>query len=702
MMDPYTKEAIEIGSEIAGGIIKSAFEGVTGWFKDKNKERDFFGIATRRYAKNLIERYNYVKVLGMSRPVPLKSLYVRANILEKITSQRRLSVDEMEKLYDRDRRSFGKTVETKEGEKIVNELQRFIVLGKPGAGKTTFLKYVALQMLDKDSQIKEKRLPVFVTLKEFADSQTDLMDYIVQEFDTCGFEDAEAFVERMLEKGKCILLLDGLDEVSQENNRDGVIKEIIDFSDKYGENQFIVSCRVAAYNHWFGRFTDVEIADFNDEQIEAFIKNWFSDEPEVAETCWDKLKNNKQLRELATIPLLLTLLCIAYDENNNFPPNRAELYKEALSELLKIWDSSRRINRDKVYKSLSLNQKKSLFARIAIYTFENDQYFIPQRILDKQIQNFLLDLSDVKEEEKMDLDSEIILKTIEAQHGIFVQRAKGVYSFLHLSFQEYFASKYIVDNLRQGTLERLVNNFLFEEKWREVFLSTTELLNQADAFFSLMAKAVNNQSLTASTIRILFDVEQFIGETDSNFPKATRRAYALYLLALSNLLTSIVKGTYDFNKVYIDFFNLTHSLVRNLTKNISHNLRYLSSEDFDSLILISVDSNGEASALSVPFKRGILVSMGNPLDLDFDWTEMKDSDLLRLIGDLSEIGLDENMMFSFLKSEDNSINALCGETIQYLNGVKRIVECLQTDCFVSPNLRQRLMDELLAVPEEMK
>jgi predicted NACHT family NTPase len=47
------------------------------------------------------------------------------------------------------------------------------------------------------------------------------------------------------------------------------------------------------------------------------------------------LKANKPIQELATNPLLLTLLCLVFGEAADFPANRSELYKEGLDVLLK-------------------------------------------------------------------------------------------------------------------------------------------------------------------------------------------------------------------------------------------------------------------------------------------------------------------------------------------------------------------------------
>ena len=219
-------------------------------------------------------------------------------------------------------------------------------------------------------------------------SDESLLDFIIKQFDICNVPDAEAFVERLLQKGKCQLLLDGLDEVDSEQKEE-TIQEIIDLSDKYIDNQFIISCRVAAYNHWFHHFTDVEIADFQDDQIEMFIKNWFQKESDIAKECWEKIKATPQLKELASTPLLLTLLCIAYDEAFDFPTNRSELYEEAIDALLKKWDSTRRIKRGEIYKFLSLKRKKFMFSRIAAQSFEEGEYFFKTKKLEKYIEAFI-------------------------------------------------------------------------------------------------------------------------------------------------------------------------------------------------------------------------------------------------------------------------------------------------------------------------
>ena len=495
MFDPNTEIVSKVAVNIITEVFKSCFSGLReaeAWVKDKSKEYDPLHKAARKYAERFEARYNSMRIFGMSNPVPLRNIYTRVNVLEKITARYRTTIQEMEKQYNRDLRSFGHVQKTKDGIHAVNHLDKIILLGKPGAGKTTFLKYIAFQALD--GVLNKQRIPVFIRLKDWSDSNVSLINFIIGQFDICGFPSAGPFVERILNKGKMLLLLDGLDEVTSDL-RD-VISQMIILSEKYNKNQIIISCRIAAYNYCFEKFTDIEIADFSDQQIETFIGNWFGHQTPKAVLCLQKIKSSKQIKELANIPLLLTLLCLAFDETMDFPTNRAELYKEASDALLKKWDASRDIKRPELYRYLSLKRKESLFARIAADAFEKGLHFLPQHVIERQIASFIQNLQEAKQD-TIEPDSEAILKSIEAQHGILVERAKGIYSFSHLTFQEYFTARYIVDNAVNRTLEGLVARHLTDDNWREVILLTAVMLEEADKLFELMLDKVREDGYYA-------------------------------------------------------------------------------------------------------------------------------------------------------------------------------------------------------------
>lgn len=667
MLDPFGEKIV---ADIFIEIFKTSLQGLLKsgkWLFEKGKEKDFFGLAARKYAQKLNERYNIIRIFGMDKPIPLRSIYVRVNILKKIRSKQRVSIEELQKQFDRDRRSFGSTTQTKTGNAVVDELQKFIVLGKPGSGKTTFLKYVTLQSLDGNT--KKERIPIFVGLKDFSDSGKTLLEYIVEQFDICQFPDAEPFIKKILDNGKCQLLLDGLDEVNKEKE-DYVINQIRDFSYKYSNNQFILSCRVAAYNYWFDQFTDVEMADFNKTQIRGFVNNWFRDEPETAELCWKKLNESEQIMELASIPLLLTLLCLAFDQTLGFPQNRAELYEEAIDALLKKWDSSRRIKRDDKYKYLSLRRKESMFSEIANETFEKGEYFFKRRLLEKKIFNFIEHLPDMQDS-TLEPDSAAILKSIEAQHGIFVERAKGIYSFSHLTFQEYFTAKYIVDNVQEGTLHSLVNKHLRDDKWREVFLLTAGMLHKADEFLLLMLERTQKLLKNKNLIIFLQTIQNMVLD-DSKYPPVFSR-----VLGIINELSYVldIHGSED--------PALELSRTRDRVGSLGRAV-------------------GRAHRLKSIYFPAIELDLNLFLDRFLDLIRARDNAFFDKDGAMikgAKLAIDNALKQALKRQKDNiTFDLIMKELLDdYINGNLLIVECLNTECYISKHTRQEIFNKLLTV-----
>ena len=638
--------AVEVAAKVIIEVFKSIIYGAEKWFADKKKTHDFFGQAARQYALKLEEQYGMIRILGMDRPISLRDIYVNVDVLEKITERQRISIEALERFFDRDRRTFGFKRETISGSTAVDRFDKFMVLGKPGAGKTTFLKHTMFQSLD--GHTKCKRIPIFISLKDFSDSGKSIIDYIVDEFSICDCPDARLFVLRALTQGKCQLLFDGLDEVSTKQE-DFVIRELQNFSRKYSSNQFIISCRIAAYSHWFDAFTDIEIADFTDAQIKKFISNWFADESGTADQCWHQLSLDPPTKELATVPLLLTLLCLAFNETMEFPPNRVDLYGEAVDALLKKWDTSRRIKRSQIYKHLSVKRKEFLLSRIAAETFEEGRYFIPQRTLEGYIADFIQNLPASSEDE-LETDSEAVLKAIETQHGILVKRARCIYSFSHLTLQEYFTAQYIVEHANEGTLERLVSHHLYDDRWREVFLLTAGMLQTADGFLQLI-KGNIDEAAKENGLDALFDNLHQVTKQVGNipYPSVFQRGIAI----INSLM--LVKERHWYGR-RTELFDSELRLALGLLREIEHALP-LGQE-------LKKPISNKARALIADLKRALRRAHSDPRKMHF--------------GSQKDLGLESCRLEAYMKA--------------YL----LLFECLRSESYVSRPVREQLVQGLFS------
>jgi hypothetical protein len=511
---PTTQISLEIAAAFVTQVFKEAAKGTTTWFKNQ----DILGTSAQKYADNMLREYSTIKVLGMTQPIPLTQLYVSLHILEKITARIRTDVASLEKLFDYDRKGFGNITQTAlQVGAVVNKYQKIIALGKPGAGKTTLLKYIAHLSFDAKYFISRHRLPVFIGLNRFAEDEKkpSLAQAIMREFDLCGIAaDQQGFVEKLLNEGDIRLLLDGLDEVNAEH-LDRTLQAVEEFDQKYRNNQIIITCRTAAYNHYLQHFTDVEVADFNEEQKERFVNNYFVAEPHTATACWQQIKGNRSLKELACNPLLLTLLCIAFNHNNNFPSDRGRLYHDAAEALLQEWDNSRRIDRPTLYKNLSLQRKIAMLSGIAYHTFVENRYFAPASLFEQYIADYIENLPDAAPD-KIHADAAEILREIDAQHSIITERAHSIYSFSHLTLQEYFAANYIKET---NLLHHIAQNYMADPRWREVFLLTTNLLTDASPFIKAMQEHIDNLvAQSPALIQLLQAVENtLLPQADNKF-----------------------------------------------------------------------------------------------------------------------------------------------------------------------------------------
>ena len=470
-----------------------------------------------RYEK-IKDQCGTMRMLDINQPVHLANIYTDVNVLENPNRQQWREVSDLLNKFtlrtgNFERIGLNRVDQNQKrvpGLDIVSEIienseksKRLMILGKPGSGKTTFLQWIAIEC--NLGNFQPQLVPIFIRLKSFAkdtkndNSESRLLDYISRECHSCGMTD-KSRIETILTKGRALILLDGWDEVSAEDNESEVLEQIRRFIDRFFNNPLIITCRIVESKYKFARqnFTEMEIADFNQKQVEVFAQKWFTviarnnqeTEKNIAKQFITELNQpeNLPIRELAVTPILLNLTCFVFKEKGKFPSQRSKLYEEGLNILLSRWDKERQIKRDEVYYYLSVEQKIELLTQVGAITFEQSRYFFNKQEIEERIADYLRSLPNTThvqtDEATLKEKSEGVLQSIEAQHGLLVERARGVYSFSHLTFQEYFTAKHLINNLNPQILKELIGG-LRGGRWQQVFLLATPMLDRADYLWQL-------------------------------------------------------------------------------------------------------------------------------------------------------------------------------------------------------------------------
>jgi hypothetical protein len=533
-------------------------------------------------------------------------------------------------------------------------------------------------------------IPVMMELRQFDKPDINIKAVIAEELETCGFPHPEDLTELFLKNGKLLVLLDGLDEAPSAT-LNHAITEIENLVDRHSDNRYIASCRVAAYTFGgFRRFKDVAMAAFEDEQIQQFIKNWFQKDRDLevgtADRCWELLNSNdyRAAKELAQTPLLLTLLCVVYDEFQDFPKKRHALYGEALDVLLRKWASEKRIQRNPIYQELSAELELDMLAEIAYTSFADGQLFFAKDRLVQQIREFLVENLNAPSH----LDAETVLKEIEVQQGILVERARDTYSFSHLTFHEYLTAKCIVDNQKTA---QLVRDHLTEQHWREVFLLVAGLApGKCGANFLL--ESMEKQAQTYLINTQLSIIIEWATQATQNSPRqsapAAKRAAAVFLTVL--LIAPDYASGLDYARAITVSFDRALNRALDLALDIAHThararaIAIATAEEYQKLEIF------EASLIDNLLKD--LINLEDEAPTLHSSLEFRHQFGQKIIASFSK-NLNIELGFFHINSQD--IERLGG----YFYTLDLMVRCKEAAVRVSPQVWADIESRMVTVPE---
>jgi predicted NACHT family NTPase len=552
-------------------------------------EENWIEEVRSRCREKILYQHGKIQLLNQTE-IGVDQLYVDVWLLDRSPRTFQVSESTLLQSFDlrEDRLGLGDRIKRNEGMAVANENAKLLILGKPGAGKTTFLKHLAVDC--SNGKFQPVLIPVLIELRRIQPKEWKLLDAISAELEV---EDQEQ-TQKLLMQGKLLILMDGLDEVLTSNFRRNVQEQVRSLAEKpqHKGNRFILTCRTQIIDVIPQGFTSVEVADFNEEQVEKFVKNWFrvvgrtaADIAQQWQTFSDATKMNPALNELTVTPVLLSLMCLVLQDEGDLPAQMVLLYRKGVRLLLEKWNDRKEIVGWEVgkeaYRKLGLEQKEALLIEIAARKFENPDNFLlfEQKDLAKQIANFL-NLANARE-------GEAVLKAIEAQHGLLVERADELWSFSHLTFQEYFTAHWL-NQLQQdaGLAEKIA-----DQRWRELVKLAIKSQQPADRLLRLIKRAIDcsilkDAKLQKFLIWIWTKTDSIQTQYNSTairayyFARTRTRAHALHF-ALNLVRDLNLKLVYDLNLAFVLDLNRAFALALalalaldldlNLVRALEHN-----------------------------------------------------------------------------------------------------------------------------------
>ena len=418
---------------------------------------------------------------------------------------------------------------------LAKEHSKLMVLGKPGTGKTLFLKYLAISCSNEENDFLSDKIPILIKLRSAIsndNSQFNLIESIINCLPN-RYKHYQREIEFLLDEGKFLILLDGLDEVPEEYWHK-VQTTICNFSVKNYANHFVVTSRTQAERLLIqdNNFRYVEIDNFDRGQIEQFAKSWFSEQNQQSENFIKQLTNtdNKGTFELAHTPILLGLICEIFNttQENAMPSQQYNLYEEALNFIFKIrnFEKAYSINKNRIFSKNTWQDNIKCLAYIAVQRFKKTPGINFFKV--EEIQQDIKDILKCTTEE-----SQSWLNDIEITSGLLSSQSSdnSFCSFLHQTFQEYLVAKWYIDYERK--LEDLAN-YCRDTRWQEIFLIIFEKLNEAPeniySAFVLVKKKIDNYIQNHSSYSTL---EQLLKSVDkksdlllNEISSSKRRSYS--------------------------------------------------------------------------------------------------------------------------------------------------------------------------------
>ena len=379
-------------------------------------------------------------------------------------------------------------------EEALRDQACLVIIGDPGSGKSTLLKHLALRLAAEDNA----PLPILVPLNAFADAllkgDANLQQYLPAYFAGLakGMDNLGPLFDAAIRQGRAVILLDGLDEVQRD--RASLVQKVEAFAhEAIGRgNKLVITSRVVGYREsplnpkdW----TLYTLLDFDRHAIEDFARKWCTafekstkGNTEEAHAAAEKervslieaLDANPGVANLASNPLLLTILALIKRQGVSLPNHRVELYELYLKTLISAWSKARALDKKPVGPPLDYLETVSVLGPLALsLREENPTYGLisEERLIGWLTDHFMGDDWGLRRGEARTRARDF-LDSVHTYSNLLLERGQGRYGFIHLTFEEALAARGLVQRgqLKLDDSLAVISNYVADPAWRETIL----------------------------------------------------------------------------------------------------------------------------------------------------------------------------------------------------------------------------------------
>jgi hypothetical protein len=462
-----------------------------------------------RYRAQIASRHDSISPphLDRHRKYPIDALYVVPNVTRYPDFVSRYP-DVASRFIGHDSVPMSQLLET---------LHRAVLLGNPGAGKSTFALKLCHDLSTSGRLTGRRVTPILVVLRDYGAQKREhswsILQFMSKRASAWYQVDAppHAF-EYLLLNGRAVVIFDGLDELLETSYRREVGDDIESFCNLYPATPVIVTSRAVGYEQAplaRKRFTAYRLADFTDVQVEEYAHKWFgvdeaSTPEELAKKAKSFLSESQSVPDLRSNPLMLALMCNIYLGEDFIPANRPEVYKKCALMLFDRWDRSRRIDTGYTFES----QLSPIMAHIAHWLYSNPE--LQSGVSEQQLVQACTKYLHPSRYEH--------LEEAERAAGGFIEFCRGrawvfsdtgitpagvnLYQFTHRTFLEYFTAHYLFrTNPRPTDLLKVLLPRIAKREWDVVaqlafHIASREVEGASDSLISglLSASGVDSAS----------------------------------------------------------------------------------------------------------------------------------------------------------------------------------------------------------------